>query len=234
MSEIMTERVELKVDDGTTMGGFVARPREGRHPGLALFQEAFGVNAHLRDVAQRFAREGFVVLAPELFHRTAPPGFEAKYDFAEVKQHYEASTKPEPLALDLKASYAWLSAHPAVRPEAISCAGFCMGGRAAYLADAVAPFASAVSFYGGGIAPALLDRAPSLSGPLLMFWGGLDAHIPPEQIAALTGALRAAGKPFINVEFSASNHAFFNDARPNFDPDAARQAWALTLAFLKK
>jgi len=75
---IVKEKVELGAADGTRMAAYVARPEQGGpHPGILLFQEAFGVNRHIRNVSERLAAEGYVVLAPELFHRTAPPGFEA-------------------------------------------------------------------------------------------------------------------------------------------------------------
>jgi carboxymethylenebutenolidase len=234
VSDVSIERVELKVGDGSSMGAFVARPRaEGRYPGILVLQEAFGVNAHIRDVAQRFAKAGYFALAPELFHRTAPPGFEAKYDFAAVRSHYEAARALEPLKLDIKAGFDWLSLQPQVKPDKIAVIGFCMGGRAAFFANTVAPFCAAVSFYGGGIAPSPLDRAADACGPILMFWGGLDKNIPPAQIAAVTEGLRAAGKHFINVEFADADHGFFCDARSSYKPDAARQAWALTLEFLR-
>ncbi|MGA9385870.1 MAG: dienelactone hydrolase family protein, partial [Candidatus Sulfotelmatobacter sp.] len=77
---ILKDKVELTVSDGTRMAAYVARPEQGGpHPGLLLFQEAFGVNHHIRSVSDRFAAEGYVVIAPELFHRTAPPGFEGSY-----------------------------------------------------------------------------------------------------------------------------------------------------------
>ena len=77
--EIRSEYVELKVSDGTTMQAWTARPVDsGSLPGLLVFQEAFGVNAHIRDVTERFAREGYLAISPELFHRTAP-GLEAGY-----------------------------------------------------------------------------------------------------------------------------------------------------------
>jgi carboxymethylenebutenolidase len=115
----------------------------------------------------------------------------------------------------------------------VAAIGFCMGGRAAFLADALLPLKAAVSLYGAGIAPSLLDRAPKLSAPILLMWGGLDKHIPPEQIAAVTSALRAAGKPYVNAEFSEADHGFFNDDRPSFHAASAAQAWALALQFLK-
>ena len=80
MEAVKTETVNLQVADGTAMNAFVATPGgDARRPGLLVFQEAFGVNAHIRDVAERFARQGYVAIAPELFHRTAP-GFEGAYN----------------------------------------------------------------------------------------------------------------------------------------------------------
>jgi carboxymethylenebutenolidase len=233
MGEIASEKVTIEVGDGTRMDAYHAKPQGGgRRPGLLVLQEAFGVNAHIRDVADRFAREGFVALAPELFHRTAP-GFDGRYDdFASVMPHYQAMTT-EGLSADLAAAHAWLSERGGVAADDVAAIGFCMGGRAAYLAASILPLKAAVSFYGGGIAPALLDRAPKLSAPILLVWGGLDKHIPPEQIASVTSALRAAGKPFVNAEFSDADHGFFCDARPSFHPASAAQAWALALQFLK-
>jgi carboxymethylenebutenolidase len=90
-----------------------------------------------------------------------------------------------------------------------------------------------VSFYGGGIAPDLLDRASRQHAPLLMFWGGKDAHIPPEQYRAVADALTAAGKTHAQVVFSDADHGFFCDRRPSYNVKAAQQAWALVRAFLE-
>ena len=91
--EINPETVTLPVSDGTTLPAYVARPEEdGPHPGLLVFQEAFGVNAHIRDVTERFARAGYVAIAPALFHRT-DPDFEGSYtDFGAVMPHMQALT----------------------------------------------------------------------------------------------------------------------------------------------
>src|SRR5437660_12557267 len=107
MVEIASEKVTIDVGDGTRMDAYHAKPQGGgRRPGLLVLQEAFGVNSHIRDVADRFAREGFAALAPELFHRTAP-GLDAPYgDFAAVMPHYQALTV-EGLSADLTAAHAW-------------------------------------------------------------------------------------------------------------------------------
>src|ERR1700733_3887977 len=234
VTEVVREKVELAVADGSRMQAYVARPAlEGAHPDLLVFQEAFGVNHHIRNVSDRFAAEGYVVIAPELFHRTAPPGFEASYtDFPSVMAHLKAVTT-ETAEADTKSAYDWLRSNALVKPSEISSVGFCLGGRVSFIANSAVPLRAAISFYGGGIAPGLLDRAAKLHGPLLLIWGGLDKHITPELRKAVTEALNAEQKTYVNVEFSRADHGFFCDERAAYEPHSARQAWALTLEFLR-
>lgn len=230
-SRIVQERVELSVSDGTRMSAYVAKPGDrDAHAGIIVLQEAFGVNSHIRNVTDRLAGEGYVAIAPELYHRTAP-GFEGNYgDFAAVSPHMKAITIPGAEA-DLRAAYGWLESQKSVKK--IFSVGFCMGGRMSYLANSILPIEKSVSFYGGGIAPDLLDRAPNLHGRMLFFWGGLDKHITAEKRRAVADALTAAGKQFVNVEFSNADHGFFCDERAAYQPQAAREAWALMQEFLK-
>jgi len=224
--------VTLKIADGTSMRAYVARPDgTGRHPGIMVFQEAFGVNGHIRDVAGRFAAEGYVAIAPELFHRTAP-GFEGLYtDFEAVRPHLSALTA-EGLEADILATFDFLVSDAGTDPANIVSIGFCMGGRVSFIANSIVPVKAAASFYGGGIAPRYLVRAAQLHAPMMFFWGGLDKNIGPDQIGAVIGALRTAGKPYVNIEFSDANHGFFCDARASYNANAARQAWSLVRSFL--
>jgi len=229
-STTLTERVTLNVADGGTMSAYVARPRRAATAGMLVFQEAFGVNAHIRSIADRFAELGLVAIAPELFHRTGP-GFEGSYtDFERVRPHTSALTR-DGLNADIDAAYAWLQAQGL---DAARCAavGFCMGGRAAYMANGRVRLGAAISFYGGGIEPDLLGLATTQSGPILMFWGGLDKHILPEHYRAVADALTTAGATHEQVVFSQADHGFFCDARASYNPLAARQAWALLKEFL--
>ena len=152
MPEIRTEWITLNVADGTTMRAYVARPQDSvPHTGLLVFHEAFGVNAHIRDVTGRFAREGYIATAPELFHRTAP-GFEGAYNnFEAARPHVRALTNQN-LESDVRATYQSLRADLRTQGQQIACVGFCMGGRVTFLTNAVLPVSAAVSFYGGGIA----------------------------------------------------------------------------------
>lgn len=237
MAETRTDWVNLRVADGSTMRAYAARLQSGPpRAGLLVFQEAFGVNEHIRDVTERFAREGYHALAPELFHRSAP-AFEGAYNnFEAVMPHMRALTE-EGLEADARSAYAWLAENLGSPQAPIACIGFCLGGRVSFLTNSILPVKAAISFYGGGIAPnpmtpGLLGRASDLHAPQLLFWGGLDKHLGPEQTQGVVDALRKAGKPYVNVEFADANHGFFCDARSSYNPTAARQAWALTHTFL--
>jgi carboxymethylenebutenolidase len=226
--------ITLTAADSSQFNAYTAFPATaGPHPGIILLQEAFGVNAHIRRVADRLAQAGFVVVAPELFHRTAAPGQEFPYsDFASAQPHFQALTL-EGLTADLQAAHAWLQSQPGVVADKIGSIGFCLGGRVSFLANAVLPLAAAVSYYGGGT-HLLAGRAAELHAPHLFFWGGRDTHISKAQIDSLTQALDAAGKPYINTVISTAEHGFNCDERPSYQPAAAAEAWALTLAFFQQ
>jgi carboxymethylenebutenolidase len=224
----------LPVADGTQMHAYVAQPQNTANaPGIILFQEAFGVNGHIRNVADRLAQAGYVVVAPELFHRTAEPGLEISYDnFAAAMPHYGAIT-PEGLQQDSQAAYDWLLAQPNVQKDTIGAIGFCLGGQVAFVANAALPLQAAVSYYGGGL-HTRTAMAKDLHAPHLFFWGGLDAHISKDNINTIIDAVDAAGKPYINTVISYADHGFNCDERPSYNKDAAAEAWALTLAFFKE
>lgn len=230
--ELRTSSVTIPVADGTTMGGYLAVPASpGPHAAIFVIQEIFGVNAHVRDVTERFARAGYIAVAPEIFHRFAP-GYEGTYDDIPASVAMTTKLTPEGVRADLAAVHAWLAARSDVRPGRIAAIGYCLGGRLAFVANAALPLGAAVSYYGGGIAPNHLELAGALQGPQLLVWAGNDPWIPPADRDRVHAAVRDAGKRCVNVEFSGVNHGFFCDARSDYDAGASRQAWALTLAFL--
>jgi carboxymethylenebutenolidase len=226
-----TEYVTLSVSDGSSMRAYVARPEGQPKGGLMVFQEAFGVNPHIRDVTERFARQGYLAVAPELFHRAAP-GFEGRYDDFPTAMEYLRQLTPAGIEADVRAAFDWLQSNGPVKPFPTGAIGYCMGGRVACHAALTVPVACGISYYGGGIAPGLLDRLKDLRAPMLFFWGGLDHHITSENVQAVTAALHAANKDFVSVEFSQADHGFFCDARASYNAAAAAQAWSLTLAYL--
>jgi carboxymethylenebutenolidase len=190
------------------------------------------VNEHIRDVARRFAEQGYIAIAPELFHRSAPAGFEVAYgDIQAVMPHMRAMRR-ETVSADLEASFRHLQTQATIWKERTAAVGFCLGGRTAITANTILPLYAAVSFY-GGVSPALQDRAANLSGRMLFFWGLADKSINASQRALVADAVANAGKAFTSVEFSDADHGFFCDMRASYNPNAARQAWVLTLEFLK-
>ena len=147
--------------------------------------------------------------------------------------HFTALKDPE-IEADIRAAFEWL---PANLPK--GAVGYCVGGRVACLAALTVPVACGISYYGGGIGespyfPALLDRLKDLRAPMLLFWGGQDKHLGPDNVQTVTSTLRAAQKPFVNVEFSEADHGFFCDARAQYNAPAAAESWALTLSFLEQ
>lgn len=143
MAELFIEYREIPVEDGSKMRAYDARPATAsRRCSVLLFQEAFGVNEHIRDVAQRFAREGYVAAAPELFNRTAP-SFEGSYtDMKSAMPHAQALTEQR-LEQDIRAPYQLLAGEAAADVEKIGSVEFCLGGRASFLANSILPLAAA-------------------------------------------------------------------------------------------
>lgn len=239
--EIRTETLNLSVADGTTMPAYVARPADGTpRGGLLVLQEAFGVNAHIRDLTERFARAGYTAIAPALYHRT-DAAFEGTYtNFSGVVSHFSALTDAGQTA-DMRAAYDWLTSAEGGNVSEVGSTGYCMGGRASFLADVELPLRASISYYGGSISPDphsppmfpdLLGRASELHAPILLFWGGQDDHIGADVVRTIGDALTKAKKSYTQVVFSQAGHGFFCDARDAYNSDAAVQSWALTLAFL--
>lgn len=227
--ELTTSWVDLDAADGSRFSGFLARPAApGSYPGILVFMEAFGVNRHIRNVAERIAREGYLALAPDLYHRSASRWEGSYEDFTHAMDHLRQVTVDQ-LSADIQGGYRWLGANGA--GGAVGAVGFCFGGRVAFLASTLVPLRAACSFYGGGIVPELSNRAGDVKAPLLLFWGGRDPHVPPDQARATADALRAAGKEFVEVSFSKAGHGFFCEERGSYDVEAARMSRLLFLDF---
>ncbi|GAB4202015.1 MAG: dienelactone hydrolase family protein [Sandaracinaceae bacterium] len=237
MTAIMHEWVTVPVADGTSMEVFLARPADANdhHAGVIVLQEIWGVNAHIRDVCDRFARLGYTAAAPDVFHRSTANGarFEAPYTDLSGREH-AAKLTSEGVEADLRATYDHLRKllEQSTNDPHIAACGFCMGGRLAFFANALLPLHCAVSFYGGGIAshPELAEKQ---HGPLLLFWGGKDAYITKDHRRQIADALEAAGKRFTEINVGHADHGFFCNEREAFDPEAAREAWGMITAFFK-
>jgi carboxymethylenebutenolidase len=222
----------VQAADGTEIDLYVAIPEgDGNFPALIVIQEAFGVNHHIRNVCERLCKEGYAVASPDLFHRTARR-FEGSYtDFPAVMPHYQAITN-ETLTADLKASYDFLQQQDNVVKDKVGSIGFCLGGRVSFLANAVLPLVAAVSYYGGALEQ-LAGEAPNLHADHLFYWGGKDTHITQDKIDTIVDAVKAAGKNYTTVTISYADHGFNCDERASYNPLAAKEAWAHTLAFFE-
>lgn len=211
---------------------YLARPPSGRGPGLLLLQEIFGVNAHIRGVAEQYAADGFVVLAPDVFHRQAPRvalGY-AGDDWQRAIALMQG-LKPDEARADLAIAVAALRARPEVAGGQVGAFGYCMGGRLAYVAAATAGVDAAVAFYGGGI-HAALDLAPQVACPMQFHYAGHDDHIPPEAVDAVRRAFDGrAAEVFV---YPGAQHGFNCWARASYHAPSAALAHGRALAFLAR
>jgi len=231
----------VATDDGPMEVHVFEPARAGGHQRQALlvFQEAFGVNGHIRHVCERLAGEGYVVAAPELFHR-AGKGLQFGYgEFDKVRPVMAQLTNARILT-DARAAYEALAAQPDVDPRQIAAIGFCLGGFVSALAACHLGVATAISFYGGGLARArpgfgltpLLEDFSGLSCPALFIFGEQDQGIPPEDVEAVRARLKALSKPHEIIVYPGAGHGFFCDARPAYHAPSAKAAWEKTLHWL--
>ncbi|NLP57289.1 dienelactone hydrolase family protein [Lutibacter sp. B1] len=222
----------ISVADGTELDAYIAIPgSDGKVPGIILLQEAFGVNHHIESIAERLCTEGYAVVAPDLFHRTINRLVVPYTNFSEAIPHYQAITK-EGLSFDFQAVYDWFQQQDIINKDKIGSIGFCLGGRASFLANARLPLAAGVSYYGGGL-DQWTDEAENLYADHLFFWGGKDQHITAEVVETIINAVKKAGKEYTNVVFSSADHGFHCDERSSYHPLAAKEAWAHTLTFFE-
>jgi carboxymethylenebutenolidase len=226
---------------GDTLRGYAARPADGGpRPGLVLIPDVRGLSDHYRDVARRFAAEGFAVLAVDLYSREGAPDLP---DMAAVARCIAALPDPRVLG-DVASAVAHLAGRPETAGRQIGITGFCLGGQYTLMAACTVPGVSAaVSWYGmlryaernARKPESPLDLAPRLACPWLGLFGEDDALIPRADVDELRGILAAAGKEFEIVTYPGAGHAFFNDTRPDaYRPAVAADAWPRAVAFLRR
>jgi carboxymethylenebutenolidase len=224
----MGETVEFP-SNGHTASGYLAKPPSGRGPGVVVIQEYWGLNGHIRDLCDRFAGDGFVALAPDLYH-----GKETKEPDEAGKLLMELDLAGA--ARDMLGAGKWLAASEHTAGDKVGIVGFCMGGAlAVYAATLSDVFAAVVPFYPYmGVTAAAKPVVTDIKGAVLGHFAEKDEAYTPAQVEALEAELRGAG---IDVEFfwyTGADHAFFNDTRPEvYDEDASRLAWDRTRAFFR-
>jgi carboxymethylenebutenolidase len=218
------------IDIAPGFAAYLALPPAGSGPGLVLWQEIFGVNPHIRAVAEQYALDGFVVLAPDTFWRQAPR-VELGYDGADRAHAFKLMTGyagPDALA-DIGASVAALRSRPEVAGAKVGSFGYCMGGRLAYLAAATAGVDAAVAFYGGGI-QGQLDQAAAITCPVQFHYADMDDHIPPDAVESVRAAM--AGKNAEVHVYPGAQHGFNCWARGSYHAPSAALAHGRSLSFL--
>jgi len=198
----------------------------GKGPAVVVIQEWWGLVPHIEDVVERFAKEGFLAIAPDLYHgNTAKSPDEAQRMLMELDA--------ERAEREIAAAGESLLSRPECTSKKYGVIGFCMGGALAQYVASKEPKAGAtVSFY-GGFKKVVIDWN-GLSAPILLIYGEDDKGVPPEQGRELEKKLKQLGK---NVEvrtYPGANHAFFNDTGRNYKPDAAADAWKRAVAFLRE
>lgn len=217
----MGQIITLTTADGTTIGAYRAEPPGTARGGIVVLQEIFGVNAHIRAVADRFANLGYLAVAPALFDRVKP-GMELGYTGEDIKVggSTQKQTKPEDTLQDVQAAI-----HEAAAAGKVGVVGYCWGGTLAYAAAArLSGVTAAVGYYGGGIA-SQLETKPRV--PVLLHFGENDAHIPLSDVDTIRAAL-----PDVPIYTYPAGHGFNCDQRGSFDKASADLASSRTLEFL--
>ena len=226
----MGEKVNVTLN-GQKVAGWLAKPVSGKGPAVVVIQEWWGLVPHVKDVTERFAKEGFVAFAPDLYHgKTTTSPDEAGRLLMELDV--------ERAGREIAGAGAFLLQRPECASKKFGIVGFCMGGSVALYAAATRPFGAAVTFYGGGIAqgrfgfPPGLELGARLQVPWLGLYGDLDQHIPTAEVEQVREVVASAAVPAEVVRYAEADHGFHCDERPSFHAESSSDAWARTLAFL--
>lgn len=233
--EVTGSTVQLNTSDGK-MEAYVAQPKGGgSYPGVVVIQEAFGVNDHIKKVTDRIAAEGYVAIAPDIYHREA----ERVISYAEMPKAIAALQRvvDSKAMEDVGSAITHLKSQSNVKAGSIGVTGFCMGGRLTYLTAAqhANDIKCAVPYYGGGIPmgnPSPLSRTKEIKCPMYLFFGAKDQLIPKEHVEQIKAELTANKVPFQLEVYPDAGHGFFCDDRPmSYHEGAAKDAWEKTKAF---
>jgi carboxymethylenebutenolidase len=228
----MSHYIDIPAGDGAqSFRGYLALPASGRGPGIVLCQEIFGINDYVREVADLYAEEGYVVLAPDLFWRMEP-GVELGYspeDWQRAFGFFQQFDIEAGIA-DVTASVQALRAHPACTGK-VGALGFCLGGKLAYLAACRTDADVSVGYYGVGI-DAALEEAKNIRKPLLLHVAELDKFCPPEARERIVQALQGHPKVALHV-YPGVDHAFARAGGDHFHKPSALMAHERSIAALK-
>jgi carboxymethylenebutenolidase len=220
----MGERIWLRAADGHELGGYAARPEGDPVAGLVVIQEIFGVNAHIRSVADGYARDGFLAVAPAIFDRVERD-VELTYDGPDMQKalSFIPRLDIDKAVLDVGAALDYAKNLTGKKAGVI---GYCFGGTLAWLAATRLHPDAAVGYYGGRIGNYAAEKP---SCPVMLHFGRKDTHIPEEAVEKVHEA-----HPEVEIYWYDAGHAFNCDPRPSYDAEAARVARERSLGFLRK
>lgn len=237
---IQTDTLELQSDD-CLIPAYVAYPDSHNYSAvIVVIQEVFGVNKHIQGVTRRIAEEGYVAIAPHIYHRQVI-NFSVGYSEPELAlgRQYKVGTRAAELLSDVQAALTYGQKHFQVSSQA-GCIGFCFGGHVAYLAATLPDIVATASFYGAGIVTSTpgggaptLTRTPEIKGTLYGFFGQQDPLISSEEVDAIETALQAASVEHKIFRYPAASHGFFCDQRDSYNADAADAAWKAVKSLFK-
>ena len=230
--------VDMNVDD-QTMEGYLTQPEaEGRYPAVVVIQEIWGVNSHIQSVTDRLPSQGYVGLAPAMFHREGrmPLGL---YEEIETAIARMGRCTDAGIVADVQAAVAYLKVQPFVDPERIGIVGFCFGGRVSYLsACAVPDLKAAAVFYGGrilqplgGDGPSPIEQTANIPMPVLGLFGEEDQNPAPDDVVRIEAELKKHAKTHEFHMYPGCSHGFHCDGRASYRPEAAKDAWGKTMAW---
>ncbi|MDB5797814.1 MAG: carboxymethylenebutenolidase [Paucimonas sp.] len=224
--------IDIDTANGNNFKGYLSLPPTGRGPGLLLIQEIWGVNSHIRAVADQYAQDGYVVLAPDVFWRMKP-GVDLDYDEAGSKQAFQYMNDLDfPKAVeDMVRAVQVLRGLPE-QEGGVASLGFCMGGLLSYQCAAHAGVDAAVCYYGGGI-HTKLDVAERIKCPILFHFAEKDNYIPADAVAAVKAAFKDRKNAMIET-YPEVDHGFNCWGRKAYNQKAAAVAHGLSLSFLGK
>ena len=213
-------------------------------PTIIVVQEAFGVNRHIERVCDKFAAEGFVAVAPAMFHREHPnPKLGYGDEDAPARNRYMGALRDDEIVEDINEVIKWTQSEQFRRTngQKIGIVGYCVGGRIAYLAaTSCADISGASVYYGGriltpfGEGPPPIDLSGNISCPVLGNFGGQDENPSPDDVATIAAALSAAGVSHDFKSYPDAGHGFNCDERGSYNEAAANDAFARTVAFFKE
>lgn len=241
---VSSEYVDLPVDQ-SPMRMFVAAPIEaGPYPGIWCYSDIFQLTGPMLRACIRLAGYGFVVAAPEIYHRTLPAGTVIPFDDAgrELGLENAAKTPVAHFDADCRAGFDWLERHPKVSTGKLGAMGFCIGGHLAFRAALQPEVLATVCFYGTGIHDGRLgkdpdagslQRAGDIHGELLMVFGANDPHVPAEGRDKIDAELRTAGVHYTRHLYPAE-HAFMRDEGARFDPECTDLAFGDMIALFRR